>query len=94
MTTSCYPKGDLRRMLAVLGAIDQLPHPTISAIADACGFGATGGRTVRLLIEQARAQADVEILKDGYYYRIGHWGPLLKRDGVLKAWRGRHNVSE
>lgn len=90
MTTPCYPKGDLRRMLAVLGAIDQLPHPTVTAIAQACGFGATGGQTVRLLIQQAREQAMVNILKDGFYYKVESWGPLLKRDGVVKVWRERH----
>lgn len=90
---ACYPKGDLRRLLAVLGAIDQLAHPTLSNIAMALGFGPCGGHTVKRLMEQARDQAAVRIARTGFVYRIEDWGPALTRDGALLAWHARHNCS-
>lgn len=89
---TCYPKGDLRRLLAVLGAIDQLAHPTLSNISTALGFGPTGGHTVKRLMEQATEQAGVKISRAGFAYRIDDWGPALVRDGALMAWRARQNI--
>ncbi len=89
----CYPKGDLRRMLAVLGAIEQLPQPTLTSIAIALGFGAKGGHTVARLIEQAREQALVEVTKSHFRFRIDAWGPVLRREGVIIAWNGRRNAA-
>lgn len=88
----CYPKGDLRRMLAVLGAIEQLPQPTLTSIAVALGFGPRGGHTVARLIEQAREQALVEIRKSHFRFRIVAWGPFLRREGAIVAWNGRRNA--
>lgn len=90
---TCYPKGDLRRLLAVLGAIDQLAHPTLSNISVALGFGPTGGHTVKRLMEQASEQAGVKISRTGFVYRIDDWGPALARDGALMAWHARQNLS-
>lgn len=87
----CYPKGDLRRMLAVLGAIEQLPQPTLTSIAIALGFGPKGGHTVARLIEQARKQAYVGVSKSRFCFRIDTWGPFLRRDGAIVAWNGRRN---
>lgn len=89
---TCYPKGDLRRLLAVLGAIDQLAYPTLSNISTALGFGPTGGHTVRRLMEQASEQAGVKISRAGFTYRIDDWGPALARDGALLAWHARRNI--
>jgi hypothetical protein len=92
VVVSCYPKGDLRRLLAVLGAIDQLAHPTLSSISAALGFGPTGGHTVRRLMEQASEQAGVKISRVGFTYRIDDWGPALARGGALMAWHARQNI--
>ncbi|MBA5687220.1 hypothetical protein [Rugamonas apoptosis] len=88
----CYPKGDLRRMLAVLGAIEQLPQPTLTSISIALGFGPKGGHTVARLIEQARTQACVGISKSRFCFHIDSWGPFLQRDGAVMAWFGRRNA--
>ncbi|MBY0464778.1 MAG: winged helix-turn-helix domain-containing protein [Burkholderiales bacterium] len=83
-----YPKGDLRRMLSVLGAIDA-GHNTLVQIVAATGLDK---RTVTALVAQARAQAFVSIAKDGPVYRIEDWGPVLKRDGARKALTGALNT--
>lgn len=75
-----YPKGDLRRMLAVLAAIDSVSPPTLVKIAERTGIDK---KTVTYLIEQARVQASVVIKKDGYSYQIDDWGPVLKEEGAL-----------
>jgi DNA-binding IclR family transcriptional regulator len=88
MATQCfYPKGDLRRMLAVLGAIDQLPEPTLRKISEAVGFGRHNGHTVRRLIDQAEQQAWVKFNRIGFAYSIASWGPALQREGAIKALR-------
>lgn len=89
----CYPKGDLRRMLAVLGAMESLPNPTLAAISSELGFGEHGGHTVRRLIQQAESQAGVEICRDGFTYRVASWGIVSRREGALAAWDSRQSAS-
>ncbi|MEM5405866.1 MULTISPECIES: hypothetical protein [Paraburkholderia] len=79
-----YPKGDLRRMLTVLAAIDVLPVATIQLVAEAVGLDR---RTVKHLIDQAREEACVSIRKDGSVYSIINWGPLLRKDAAIRALR-------
>ena len=86
MTDQIYfPKGDLRRMLAVLGAIDALSEATLLKIADRTGLDK---KTVTQLIQQASAQAHVHIKKTGPVYTIVDWGPVIKRTGAKQALSG------
>lgn len=82
-----WKKGDLRRMLAVLGAISDLKYPTLSNIAIALGWGRNAMHTVRNLMAQAEEQAGVAIERDGFLYKVADWGPILKADGALTVWR-------
>lgn len=87
--TPSYPKGDLRRLAAVLGAIDRLtPAATLVKLAAATGLSK---QTVTDLIAQARDQAGVTIEKDGPTYRLLDWGPLIKKIGAQKALTGTLN---
>lgn len=79
-----YPKGDLRRMLSVLAAIEQ-GDDTLVKIAAATGLDK---KTVTLLIDQAREQAGVGIEKTGAVYSIPDWGPVLKKAGAKKVLQG------
>lgn len=83
-----YPKGDLRRMLAVLGAIDA-GHCTLVQIAAATGLDK---KTVTSLVAQAGEQACVIIIKTGATYCIESWGPVLKKDGAKKSLQGALNA--
>lgn len=85
--TECplYPKGDLRRMLAVLGAIDTLERPTLVTVSARTSLHK---KTVASLIDQAVAQAAVEVVKEGPVYRIAGWGPVLKKRGARLALSG------
>lgn len=83
-----YPKGDLRRMLAVLGAIDA-GHDTLVQIASVTGIDK---RSVTHLIGQAADQARVKITKVGPTYLINGWGPFLRQDGAKKALQGALNA--
>lgn len=84
-----YPKGDLRRMLCVLAAIDTLENPTLVRIADRTGIDK---KTVTYLIEQARVQAGVEIEKNGPVYKLVNWGPVIKKAGAKLALTGVLNA--
>lgn len=88
MASPLYHKGDLRRMLAVLGAIDA-GHATLVQIAAATGLDK---KTVTSLIGQAIEQARVQVAKKGPSYSIENWGPVLKKDGVKKAFTGALNA--
>ena len=80
MVAPQYPKGDLRRMLAVLGAIDA-GHKTLVQIVAATGLDK---KSVTSLITQAVGQACVSISKTGAMYTIEAWGPVLKKEGAKK----------
>ncbi|MEC4720528.1 hypothetical protein RY831_15300 [Noviherbaspirillum sp. CPCC 100848] len=80
-----YKKGDLRRMLSVLGAIAALEKATLIRIADKTGLS---NKTVTALIDQAREQAGVTIEKIGPQYRITDWGLVIRPEGADLALTG------
>ncbi len=79
MPTPTYPKGDLRRMLMVLGAIAAQPGITLVEIEKATGLAR---KTAFSLIEQAIEQAGVQIEKRGSGYRMRAFGPVFKPAAV------------
>ena len=87
--TPQYPKGDLRRMLAVLGAIDELEPATLVKLTERTGIDK---KTVTNLIEQAREQAGVVITKNGAVYSIEEWGPVIKKAGARMCLTGALNA--
>lgn len=84
-----YPKGDLRRMLVVLAAIDSVSPATLVRIAERTGLDK---KTVINLIEQARSQAGVVITKNGPEYQIDDWGPVINEEGALMCLTGALNA--
>lgn len=84
-----YPKGDLRRMLHVLGAIDAMPDATLVKIVARTGLDK---KTVSNLIQHAVEQAHVCIAKEGPVYAITDWGPVLKKAGAKMALTGALNA--
>ena len=78
MVAPHYPKGDLRRMLAVLGAIEA-GHGTLVRIVAATGLDK---KTITTLIAQAGEQAGVSVRKTGATYVVEDWGPALKKAGA------------
>ncbi len=84
-----YPKGDLRRMLAVLGALTSSKDgATLVQIAERTGLDK---KTVTDLIRQAREQAGAEVDKAGPIYRLVDPGPVLKVNGLKMALTGALN---
>src|SRR5450830_1228846 len=77
-----YPKGDLRRMLSVLAAIDATPEATLVKVVARTGLDK---KTVTNLIAQAGEQAGVKITKTGPVYTLEDWGPIFKRTGAKMA---------
>lgn len=84
-----YAKADLRRMLMVLGAIQEGGGATLVQIAVRSGLDK---KTVSDLIAKAREQALVAISKTGSVYCIESWGPVFKSDGAKKALHGALNA--
>lgn len=84
-----YPKGDLRRMLAVLAAIDSMEIATLVKLAERTGIDK---KTVTNLVEQAREQAGVVIVKNGAAYTIENWGPVIKKAGATMCLTGALNA--
>lgn len=84
-----YPKGDLRRMLSVLAAIDSMPDATLVKVVARTGLDK---KTVTNLIAQASEQAGVKITKAGPVYTLEDWGPLFKRTGAKMALTGALNA--
>lgn len=84
-TVPSYPKGDLRRMLVVLAAIDRPGGATLVQIVAKTGVDK---KTVTRLVEQAGQQAGVSIAKNGAVYCISDWGPLFRRAGAKLVLTG------
>jgi hypothetical protein len=80
-----YPKGDLRRMLSVLAAIDTIPNASLVKIAERTGIDK---KTVINLIAQAGEQAGVQVAKTGPVYTLEDWGPIFKRAGAKMVLAG------
>ena len=80
-----YHKGDLRRLLAVVSAIDSTSRATLVRVAERTGIDK---KTVTYLIEKARAQAGIVIAKVGSQYLIEDWGPVIKRASAKLALTG------
>lgn len=85
-----YPKGDLRRMLIVLGAIAEAGEASLVQIAARTGLD---NKTVSDLIAKAQEQAGVEIVKSGAKYTITDFGPVFKKSGVHLSLRGALNAT-
>lgn len=84
-----YPKGDLRRMLSVLAAIDLMQDATLVKIVAKTKIDK---KTVTNLIEQARVQAGVSVVKTGPVYVIEDWGPVIKKSGAKMCLTGALNA--
>lgn len=84
-----YPKGDLRRMLMVLGAIQEAGGATLVQIVARTGLDK---KTVSDLILKAQEQAGVSVVKTGSKYSIENFGPVLKIIGCKLALTGALNA--
>lgn len=84
-----YPKGDLRRMLVVMGAIHEAGEATVLQIVKRTGLDK---KTVSDLIAKSKEQAGVVVEKTGSKYKIVDLGPVLKEDGCKKALTGALNA--
>jgi hypothetical protein len=84
-----YPKGDLRRMLVVLGAIQEAGDATLVQIVARTGLDK---KTVSDLIGKAQEQAGVKIDKTGASYSITELGQVFKSVGVKLALQGALNT--
>ena len=75
-----FPRGDVRRLLLVLAAIDALgDQATIVQISETTGINKG---QIATMVEQAREQLGMHIDKAGPVYRIRRWGKLVNPDGV------------
>lgn len=80
-----YAKGDLRRTLVVLGAIDENKGATLVQIARRTGLD---NRSVIHLIEKSQIEAGVVIRKDGPVYILVDLGPVFKPSALKSALIG------
>lgn len=84
-----WPKGDLRRMLVVLVAIDRASDRGGASLLEMVEQTGMDKRTITHQMEAAVAQAGVILQKTGARWRIASWGPMLHRQGVMDCF-GAH----
>lgn len=84
-----YPKGDLRRTLMVLGAIQEAGGATLVQLVNRTGLDK---KTISDLIAKAQEQAGVQVVKDGSRYIIESLGPVFKASGCKMALTGALNA--
>ncbi|HEY0820825.1 MAG TPA: hypothetical protein VGD46_18700 [Rhizobacter sp.] len=78
-TAGRYPKGDARRLMVLLAAIEALPRATITTLAE---YTEHNKGTIAADIDKLREQFGVAIAFEAPVYRLDDWGPLLRPDGV------------
>jgi hypothetical protein len=76
-----YPESDARRLFVLLGAIDLLERPTISAISDLTSLDKDA---IVIGMQVLQQQYGIDIQKLGEVYRIDSWGDVLNRQGVVR----------
>lgn len=74
-----FPKGDARRLFALLAAIEALERPTLTTLADFTGHNKG---TISADIEKLCEQYGAKIVKEDAVFRIISWGNVLKKAGV------------
>lgn len=74
-----YPDNDARRLFVLLGAIDLLERPTVSAIADLTGLERA---SIDAGVNRLREEFGVVLHKVGDIYHIDSWGEVLRKSGV------------
>jgi len=89
VTAPKYKKGDLRRMLMVLGAIHEAGEASLVQLVSRTGLD---NKTVSDLILKAQEQAGVQVTKTGSKYSIDGMGPVLKTSGCKLALTGALNA--
>ena len=76
-----YPDSDARHLFVLLGAIDLLERPTMSAISDLTSLDK---EAITIGMQVLQQQYNVDIQKLGEVYRIESWGDVLNRQGVVR----------
>lgn len=76
-----YPQSDARHLFVLLGALDLLERPTLSAISDLTSLDKDA---IEIGMKVLQQQYGVDIQKLGEVYRIESWGNILNRQGVVR----------
>ncbi|TES99685.1 hypothetical protein E3D46_22780 [Burkholderia cepacia] len=81
-----FPKGDVRRLLALALAIADEERATLTTLSTRTGHHK---QTIQDDIEKLRDQLGIAIEKDGPVYRLVSWGPVIKQSGLRKFLLGQ-----
>lgn len=74
-----YTKGDVRRLLLLIAAIDHIERPTMHTLSQFLGCS---NANVAKSVEKITEQLDVTIVNLDSVYRIKDWGVLLNKKSV------------
>jgi hypothetical protein len=85
-TPEPFPKGDVRRLLALALAIADEDRATLTTLSGRTGHHK---QTIQDDVEKLRVQLGIIIEKDGPVYRLASWGPVIKQTGLRKFLRGQ-----
>lgn len=81
-----YPKGDVRRPLAVMAALDSMGSASLSDLANFTGYNKG---SIPAYVQVLRSQFGVAVNKSGSRYMIESWGTLLNPQGVRQLISGQ-----
>ncbi len=86
MNDRILPKGDMRRVWCVLGAIETLERATLTTLVDALGLPKSSINDVLKKLLSGQLPGLI-IVKTGAVYTVSDWGELLKKNGVKKYYK-------
>ncbi len=91
MNDRTLPKGDMRRVWCVLGAIESLERATLTTLVSALGLPKSSINDVLKKLLSGQVPGLV-ITKQDAVYSVSEWGEILKKNGVKKYYKTAYKV--
>ncbi len=79
-----FPKGDVRRLLVLVAAIDRLERPTITTLAKYTGHNKG---VIQKDVAKVSEQLGIIVEKHDATYSVSDWGEIVKKRAVKKFFQ-------
>lgn len=85
-----YKRGDIRKLLRLALAMEDLEMPTLNNLSRETGYGKQA-----LLddIVRMQTQLGMQIVKEDFSYCIEGWGPVLRGSESVREFLGMNKVA-
>ncbi len=86
MNNPQLPKGDMRRVWYILGAIESIDCATLTTLVNATGLPKSSINDVLKKLQAGQVPGLV-LVKSEAVYSVAKWGDILKKTGVIDYYK-------